>query len=212
MKILIVEDHKMVSEGFRELLLNVDTVTQVDHAKNGLEAVSKTKEVLPDVVIMDYDLPVYDGIFGTKEILEVFPQMPILMVSVYKRKEIIIEAIRAGVKGFLPKEARAEEMIQAVKALHKGEYWFKGKIAEVAVELLAMQTRKEHRSKSTLTKRQTEVVRLLAEGLKHSDIAEELKISLRTVEVHKRDIFKRLNVSSNTELLRYAIKNKLVEI
>lgn len=202
----------MVSDGFRELLLNVDMITEVDQAKNGLEAASKAKEVLPDLVIMDYDLPVYNGIYGIKEILAVFPQMPILMVSVYKRKEIIVEAIHAGVKGFLPKEARAEEMIQAVKALSEGKYWFKGIIAEVAIEQLAEHSRKKHQPKSLLTKRQIEIVLLLAQGLKHDEIAGELNISPRTVEVHKRNIFKKLHISSNTELLRYAIKNKLVEI
>ncbi len=212
MKILIVEDHAMVSEGFRELLLNNDLVTAVVEAKNGLEAVSKAKQFLPDLIIMDYDLPIYNGIYGTKEILEIFPEMPILMVSVHKRKEVVMEAIRARVKGFLPKEAKAEELIEAIKALLEGKLWFKGMIAEVVAEQFFEQSIKTTRSKGTLTNRQMELIKYFAEGMQHHEIARKLSISPRTVEVHKTNIFKKLNIRNNTELIRYAIKNKLVEL
>ncbi|MFO7873801.1 MAG: response regulator transcription factor [Bacteroidales bacterium] len=212
LNILVVEDHLLVAEGIRALLLKHPLIKKVELAKNGLEGIKKAKTVTPDLIIMDYDMPIYNGIYATEQILESFPEMPVLMVSVNNKKEILMEAIRAKVKGFLTKSSGAEDMIQAVKALSNGKRWFKGNIAEMLAEEMIDRSTKTLPPKNILTRRQTELIPYFAEGLTHTEIAETLKISTRTVETHKTNIYKKLNLRNNTELMRYAIKNKLVKI
>ncbi|MDY0077492.1 MAG: response regulator transcription factor [Bacteroidales bacterium] len=213
MKILIVEDHNMVREVLSKLMRDADKKYQVVEAKNGLEAVLKAHEEKPDVVIMDYDMPVYNGIFASRKLQQELPDIPVLMLSMYQSKEHIMDAVQAGVKGYLPKEARSEELLEAVKALKKGGNWFKGDVAEIiAANISLSENKKVKRKKSNLTPRELQLIQHFAEGMQSAEIAELCYISKRTVEVHKSNIFKKLGIRNNTELIRYAIRNQLVKI
>ena len=213
MKILIVEDHNMVREVLSKLMRDADKKNQVVEAKNGLEAVLIAHETKPDVVIMDYDMPVYNGIFASRKLQQELPNIPILMLSMYQSKEHIMDAVQAGVKGYLPKEARSEELLEAVKALKKGGNWFKGDVAEIiAANISLSENKKVKRKKSNLTPRELQLIQHFAEGMQSAEIAELCYISKRTVEVHKSNIFKKLGIRNNTELIRYAIRNQLVKI
>lgn len=213
MKILIVEDHNMVREVLSKLMRDADKKYQVVEAKNGLEAVLKAHEEKPDVVIMDYDMPVYNGIFASRKLQQELPDIPVLMLSMYQSKEHIMDAVQAGVKGYLPKEARSEELLEAVKALKKGGNWFKGDVAEIiAANISLSENKKVKRKKSQLTARELQLTQYFVEGMQSAEIAELCHISKRTVEVHKSNIFKKLGIRNNTELIRYAIRNQLVKI
>lgn len=213
MKILIVEDHSMVREVLSKLMRDADKNNQVVEAKNGLEAVLKAHEEKPDVVIMDYDMPLYNGIFACRKLQQELPNIPVLMLSMYQSKEHIMDAVQAGVKGYLPKEARSEELLEAVKALKKGGNWFKGDVAEIiAANISRVDNKKIKRKKSQLTPRELQLIQHFAEGMQSTEIAELCHISKRTVEVHKSNIFKKLGIRNNTELIRYAIRNQLIKI
>jgi DNA-binding NarL/FixJ family response regulator len=213
-KLLIVDDHAMVREGLSRMLGEDSFVGQIDEAKNGLAAVIKAKEMQPDVIIMDYDMPHYNGIYGTKELLKESPDAKVLMLSMFQTKELILEAIQAGVKGFVLKEGNADELIGAIKAVYSGQTWYKGNVAEIiAPYLIAASTGQQQTpQKGSLSKREKEILCLFAEGLSAKEIGEKLNISKRTVEVHKSKIFKKLYIHNTAELIRYAIRNNLTKL
>lgn len=213
MKILIAEDHNMVREVLKKLILDASKTNSVIEAKNGLEAVLKAHENMPDVIVMDYDMPVYNGIFACRKLNQELPDIPVLMLSMYQSKEHILDAMQAGIKGYMPKEARSEELLEAIKTLQKGGNWFKGEVAEIiAANVNLTDTGKTTRKKQALTAREQQMLQHFAQGMKSMEIAEACHISKRTVEVHKANIFKKLGIRNNTELIRYAIRNQLVKI
>ena len=213
-KLLIVDDHSMVREGLIRMLSEDTSFGLIAEAKNGLTAVMKAREMRPDIVIMDYDMPHYNGIYGTRELLKELPEVKVLMLSMYQSKELILEAIQVGARGFILKEASADELVMAVKAVHNGNTWFKGPVAEIITPFLISQATGQSSESSTkaLSARETEILCLFAEGLSAKDIGERLSISKRTVEVHKAKIFKKLDIHNTAELIRYAVKNNLIRI
>lgn len=205
----------MVREGLIRMLAEDPQIGNIGEAKNGLTAVMKAREMKPDVVIMDYDMPHYNGIYGTRELLKEQPNARVIMLSMFQTKDFIIESIQVGVKGFVLKEGNSEELIAAVKAVHNGSTWFKGPVAEIITPyLIAATTGKqvETPSKSRLSSREMEVLCQFAEGLSAKEIAEKFDISKRTVEVHKAKIFKKLGIHNTAELIRYAVKHNLIKI
>ncbi len=213
MKILIAEDHSLVRDGLKNLLLSSGFVTEVVEATNGLEALLKMRETSPDLVMLDYEMPIYNGIFAAREINAENPNLPILMVSMYFTKEYVMDAVRAKVRGFVSKGSRADEMLDAIKALTLGKTWFKGTVAEfIAEEALGNRSKQKKLVGSVLTERELELIPFFASGLKSQEIAEQLHISKRTVEVHKSNIFKKIGFRNNSELVRYAVRNNLVRL
>ncbi len=212
MKVLIAEDHVLVREGLKNLLIGSGLVTEVVEATNGLEALLKSREANPDLVLLDYEMPVYNGIFAAKEILAEKPNLPILMVSMYFTKEHVMDAVRVKVKGFVSKGARSDEMIEAIRALSEGKTWFKGTIAEFIAEEALSSNNKKKLVGNLLTDREQELIAYFANGMKSAEIAEHFHLSKRTVEVHKSNIFKKLRVRNNSELVRYAVRNNLVKL
>jgi DNA-binding NarL/FixJ family response regulator len=213
MKILIAEDHALVREGLRTLLIGSKLATLVEETNNGLEAVVKTRTFKPDLVILDYEMPGYNGIYATRNILAEFPNMPILMVSMFQTKEHVLDAFRAGVKGFLPKESKSEELLAAIESLRNGHTWFKTTVAEyIAEETFNRQSGEKYKAKDILTRRENELLRFFAEGMSSQEISVQLNISKRTVEVHKANIFRKLNLKNKIELIRYSIRNNLTKI
>lgn len=213
MKILIAEDHSLVRDGLKNLLLSSGFVTEVVEATNGLEALLKMRETSPDLVMLDYEMPIYNGIFAAREINAENPNLPILMVSMYFTKEYVMDAVRAKVRGFVSKGSRADEMLDAIKALTQGKTWFKGAVAEfIAEEALGNRSKQKKLVGSVLTERELELIPFFASGLKSQEIAEQLHISKRTVEVHKSNIFKKIGFRNNSELVRYAVRNNLVRL
>lgn len=213
MKILLADDHALVREGLKKLLLGSGHVKSVVEAENGIEAAEKAISEPFDVVVLDYEMPKCNGIYASKRIIEIKPDLPILMVSMFQSKEHISDAVKAGVKGFLPKESKSEYFLAAVLSLGNGNTWFKGQVAEfIAEEIVKKQQGKKAKNKSLLTKRESQLLILFAEGLSSIEIANGLHISRRTVEVHKASIYKKLGVKNNTELIRYAIRNNLISV
>ncbi len=213
-KLLLVDDHALVRDGLRSLLSSDPDIGEIAEASNGMEAIKKVKEHNPNVIVMDYEMPNFNGIYATKEIIRENASNNILLVSAHHSREHIMEGINAGIRGFLPKETKIEELSAAIKALSKGETWFKGSTAELIAPSLidSLQPQKRIRNSGALTSREKEITRLLAEGNPAKRIAEKLCISKRTVDVHKSNIFKKLGVKNISELVRHAIRHEMVKL
>lgn len=212
--LLLVDDHPVLRKGLSHLISSYSEIGKIEEAANGLEAVLKAEKNMPDIVVMDYDMPIYNGIYGTRELLKLNPSLPVLLLSMFRDKDHILEAIHAGVKGFVSKDAQIEEVMDAIRALHEGRNWFKGNIAETLISdwinNLKGQPRKE--ADQVLTIREIEIVKLFAEGNSSTEIATILSISNRTVQVHKANIFKKLGINNNTQLIKYAIRNNILKM
>lgn len=213
-KLLIVDDHAVLREGMKEIFAKDTDIESIDEASNGLDAVIKAGNNKPDVIVMDFEMPSYNGIYAAKEITKQQPGIPILLLSMFNDKEHILEAIHAGVKGYLSKDSKIQEILQAVKELYNHGSWFKGEIAEIIAPFLIAEASGQSNpyAHNELTTREIEITGLFAEGKNSTEISQKLNISKRTVEVHKANIFKKLNIKSTIELMRYAIHHKIVKI
>ncbi len=213
-KVLLVDDHVMVRGGIKALLDLDPEIGDMKEAGNGHEAIQMARSFEPDVVIMDYEMPNFNGIYATREILKENPDVKVILVSAHMSREHVMEGIHAGIRGFLPKESKTGELVSAIKALHSGQTWFKAEVAELIAPSLieTMKTGNKFKRNGGLTNREREIVTLLAGGLSPRAIAEKLSISKRTVDVHKSNVFKKLKIKNISELVRYAIKRGMVKI
>jgi DNA-binding NarL/FixJ family response regulator len=213
--LLIVDDHSLVRDGIKSLLQDFPIIDTIEEADNGNAAIIKASVMKPDVILMDYEMPKSDGLYATRQILKDNSDAKVLMVSMHMNQEVIISALEAGVMGFISKDAKANELIHAIKSVYDGEKYFKGKIMEMITPYL-INSRKGNKQKvdrkNQLTKREMEITKLIAEGYSPHVIAEKLFISIRTIEVHKTNVFHKLNINSTAELIRWAIKNKIIVI
>lgn len=213
--ILIADDHALVRGGLKSMLLADPEIGAVLEAVNGHEAVQKAREYKPQVVVMDYEMPNFNGVYATREILKDLPDTRIILVSAHHSREYIMEGIHAGIRGFLPKEARSSELLMAIKALARGETWFRGSTAELLAPGFVDEihpVKSSAKQEPVLTPREKEIVKYLAKGMNSHEIAKKLSISKRTVDVHKFNIFKKLEITNAIELMRYAIRHGLVKV
>lgn len=213
-RVLLVDDHELVRGGIRSLLAKEPSIGEMDEAGNGHEAVCKARDFKPDVVLMDYEMPNFNGIYATREILKENPDTKIVLLSAYLSRDHVMEGVHAGIRGFLPKEVTTGEMIEAIKAIAAGETWFKGDVAELIAPSLIDHIKSGQKVKINggLTRREREIVALLAGGMTPRYIAGKLSISKRTVDVHKSNVFKKLKINNISELVRYAIRQGLVKL
>ncbi len=216
MKILIADDHKVIRRGLANLLLKSNIVSEVVEANDGDDAILKAKETKPDFFILDYEMPIYNGIYAAKKIKALWPNKPILMFSMHTSKDFLLQAVLSGVKGYLSKEADLEELIEAIVTLKRGETYFKDEIGEIITNELINNlfdpNKKKEDDIDVLTKREREILVFFAKGNSSVEVAEALSISKRTAEVHKANIYRKLAIKNNSELMRYAIKNNLIKM
>ncbi|MFH0895441.1 MAG: response regulator transcription factor [Bacteroidota bacterium] len=212
-KVLIVEDHEMVVLGVKHLLTYYRDIQVIGVATNGKEAVEKTAELAPDIVIMDISLPDISGIEATKQILEKNQDVRIIFHTSLVDEENIVEGFDSGAYGYVPKNFKAEDLVEAIRSVHAGNKFLKGVVSEIFVEsFLKQKDEKKTKSNIPLTDRELEILQNIASGLTNSQIAEKLFISVRTVEVHKANILKKLNFNTTADIVRYAIKNRLISL
>jgi DNA-binding NarL/FixJ family response regulator len=212
-KVLIVEDHEMVVLGVKHLLTYYRDIQVIGVAINGNEAIEKTEELSPDIVIMDISLPDISGIEATKKILVKNQDIKIIFHTSLVDEENIVAGFDAGAFGYVPKNFKAEDLVEAIRSVHSGNKYLKGVVSEIFVEsFLKQKDEKKAKSSIPLTERELEILQNIASGLTNSQIAEKLFISVRTVEVHKANILKKLNFNTTADLVRYAIKHRLIII
>jgi NarL family two-component system response regulator LiaR len=206
-KILIVDDHSVVLQGLRMFLALEPTFELVGEAMNGADAIDKVTKLHPDVVLMDLLMPVMDGIKATETIKRDFPDIEVIALTSVLEDLSVVGAIRAGAIGYLLKDTEADELIRAIKAAASGQVQLSPKAAE---RLLREVRAPENPEK--LTERETEVLRLLAEGKSNKEIAASLTIGETTVKTHVSNILMKLGVPSRTQAALYAVRIGLVPV
>ncbi len=214
-RVLIVDDHTIMRQLFRRYLEERSDIEVVGDAQNGREAVAATEKLLPDVVLMDQVMPGLNGLEATRQIRKRFPKTRVLILTGYMEDEQIVGALRAGASGYVVKHADIEELMLGIQAVYRGNTYFSSAISEGdAVNQYMWQAKKEDGKAGyeLLTAREREVLQLIAEGYSNQRIAQELFISVKTVEAHKAHIMSKLHARNRTDLIRYALRKGLVGI
>jgi len=211
-EVLLVEDHTIVRKGLCSLLGDTEGVEIIGEAENGREAVRLVEAHRPDVVVMDISMPVLNGLEATKQIKKRFPSTKVLILTMHVNEEYIFEIIKAGASGYIVKMAVPEELVLAIRAVAKGEKFFSPSVSTIIVDALFIKGIQENGNLSypRLTRREREVLQLIAEGHSNRKIAEMLFISIKTVETHRCHIMKKLDLHSAAELTRYAIQKGII--
>jgi len=201
----------MVREGLRLLLERLDGVRVVAEAADGREAVRLAQEHLPDIVVMDVGLPELNGIEATRRLLGAQPDVKIVALSVHSNKRYVTEMLKAGAAAYLLKNCASEELLRAIEAVMQDQVFLSPGITAAVVEQLMRNTAQDS-AFSVLSTREREVLQLLAEGKTSRQIAEQLKIAVRTIETHRREIMRKLDIRSVAELTKYAIREGLTSL
>ena len=213
-KVLIADDHTIVRKGLCSLLRGENDITVIGEARDGKEAIRKVRELSPDVIVMDINMPLLNGIEATINIKKIHPSMGIIILTMYSDEGYVHEAILAGASGFLIKNTIPQDLCAAIRAVSRGESFLSPSISKTVIESYTKLNPSQDGKlrKKELTAREREVVQLIAEGYSNREISELLFISSKTVEVHKHNIQKKLNISGTALLTQYAIRKGLIKI
>jgi len=199
--------------GVEKLLSSSENIKLVGIAKDGEDALLKVKKLAPDIVLLDINLPKMNGIKVTEEIIKKNPATKIILHTSYVDEEYIVKGFEVGAMGYVPKNFNPDQLVEAIEMVYNGERYIKGLVSEVLMNSFFKKEEKKDMVQSTnLTERELEVLKYIIKGLTNNDIAQELYISVRTVEVHKANIMKKLSINNTAELVVYAIKNGLVQL
>lgn len=209
-RVLVVDDHAMVREGIRMILGAEPDVQVVGEAADGKEAIEKTRELSPDLVLMDVAMPGLGGLEATLEIRKLYPETRILVLSQYDNREYIFRFLKAGASGYILKSAAGRELVTAVRAVHDGGSFLDPNIAVTVIEGYIKSEHPEESTYEDLTDREKQVLKLIAEGYTSKQIADSLYISIKTAMAHRASIMEKLNLHSKAELIRYAIGKGLI--
>jgi DNA-binding NarL/FixJ family response regulator len=211
-RVVIVEDHTILRETLKTALEAETEIEIVGEAGDGIEAVRCAIEHQPDLVLLDLSMPKMDGISAIKDIKKQSPATKILVLTIHKEEEYILTAFDAGADGYLLKDAYFDELKWAIQKVMDGNRFISPDISDVVLEgfLEDNKTLKEKSSWDTLTQREREILKLIAEGYKNADIAELLYISVKTVEKHRSNLMRKLDLHNASELTAYAIKRGIV--
>ena len=207
-RVLLADDHRVVLSGFRSMLDAQADIEVVGEAANGREAVELAERMKPDVVVMDVTMPVLNGIEAVRQIVKAVPSVRVLALSMHKDSVYVREMLRAGAKGYLLKDCQEADLLSAVRAVFGGKGWLSPDISDAVLD--------DYRRHVThpidlLSPREREVLQLLAESRTNKEMATLLGISVYTVEAHRGRIMEKLNLHTVGELVRFAIRNGLVD-
>jgi NarL family two-component system response regulator LiaR len=213
-KVLIADDHAFVRESTRRILEQEEDFEVVGEAANGEEAVQLTNKCKPDVAIVDVSMPKLDGIGATKQIKELNPGVAVLILSAYDDDQFVFSLLEAGAAGYLLKTVRGQEIVDAVRAVYAGESVLHPAVARKVLNRFALGDGelKKKTAEDTLSDREMDVLKLVTNGLSNKEIADQLCLSIRTVQGHLGNIFNKLQVSSRTEAVVHALKEGWVTI
>lgn len=214
-RVLLADDHAVVRQGTRELLDREEGIDVVAEASDGKQAVQKAIKERPDVVVMDFAMPELNGIEATRQIKAVAPGIAILVLTAYDSDQYIFAFLEAGAAGYLLKDVRVDELVDAIQAVHAGESILHPAIARKVINRFAHreeETTTIHAPLDQLTERELEVLRMAAKGMSNREIAQKLTISVRTVQTHLTNIFNKMGVGSRTEAVVHALRRNWITL
>lgn len=211
-RVLIADDHQIVSDGLKNIVNDAPGLHFSGSANNGKEAIEMLKMLTIDVVLMDIDMPVMGGIEATKIIKKDFPKTKVLVLSMHNEKSIIQTVVEAGADGYLLKNSNQKELVEAINKVHEGIRFFSSDVTMTLLNKNQLSNSGELNKEllNQLTDRELEILKLIAEGFSNKEVGDKLFISHRTVDTHRTNIMKKIDVQNIAGLIRFALKNGLV--
>jgi len=214
-RVLLADDHAVVRAGLHMLLDADPELEIVGEAENGVQALQLARDLAPDVVLMDISMPDMSGIEATRRIKELCPEVAVLALTMHEDDQYFFEMLAAGASGYVPKRAAADDLISAIHAVHGGGAYLFPSVARLLVSDYRQRVEQEGSTSQgfdPLTQREREVLALIAQGRSNQEIADELVISIKTVNRHRENIMAKLNLHNRVELVHYAIEKGLIEV
>lgn len=215
-KILIADDHPFIRSGILTMLQKVKDFEIVGEAEDGEQAIEKTEELSPEVVIIDISMPKLTGIEATKVIKERFPETKMLVLSMHEDEQYVLEILKSGANGYILKTAGKDELVTAIRVVAGGDDFYSPKISKMMIDKYLAITSSDDTTDFgdsqdiLLTKREKEILRLIAAGLTAKKISEQLFISPRTVDTHRTNLMRKLDIKNTAGLVRFAIENNIL--
>lgn len=214
LKVLVADDHEVVRKGLRTILEEQPGWEVSGEASDGREAVDKVRALKPDVSVVDVGMPGLNGLEATRQMLRNDPETKVLILTMHESDPLIREVLDAGARGYLLKSDAGKDLISAVEAIRRNKTYFTARVAQMVLDGYLdkkPRTTEADVPASRLTPRQREIVQLLAEGKSSKEVAVALNLSVKTAETHRANIMRRLNCHSVSELVRYAIRNNIID-
>jgi DNA-binding NarL/FixJ family response regulator len=209
-RVLIADDHPVVRKGLSACLSRLKEVMIVGEAADGREALRKAKELVPDIVLMDIDMPNMNGLTATELLYKDNPAIKVLVLSMHRQSEYVVRILQSGARGYVLKEASPEELIKAIETVHRNETFFSPDVARVALNQFVRGGEGPHTAQ--VSNRERDVLIGIGEGLSNKEIASRLGVGVRTVETHRERIMRKLNIHSVAGLTKYALQKGLISL
>ncbi len=214
-KLLLADDHAVVRSGLRMLLEAQPDMEIVAEAENGRETIEKVLAFQPNIVLMDIEMPGMNGIEATRKIKEESPETAVLALTMYEDDQYFFEMLKAGAAGYIPKRAAPDALVNAIRTVNKGEVFLYPSMAAYLVEDYLQRDEAPEEDEADvvdLTTREREVLVLIAEGLSNGEISEKLVISIKTVDRHRENIMRKLNIHNRIDLVKFALKKGMIDL
>ena len=211
-KVIVADDHQLFREGLVNMLSDSSEIEIVAQAENGKDAIAKANKFYPDVVLMDIGMPVMNGVEATAHLMKHYPDIKIIALSMHADKHYIKGMLEAGAFGYLFKNCSYHQLIEAINTVYSGKKYLSDEITEVLIHDYLGKEKKAPEVDTKLTKRESEILKLLAEGKAIREISELLFVSIKTVGTHKQHILEKLNLKTTTDLVKYSLKKGIISL
>lgn len=212
-RVLLADDHTILRDGIRALLVDQADIEVIGEAEDGLSTVKMVGKLKPDVVIMDIAMPLLNGLEATRQIQRDYPQVKVLILTMHENEEYIRQVLAAGALGYVLKDAAAHDLLGAIRAVHRGEAVLSPAITRLVIEdYLRWGDIRPADTSNGLTPREREILQLIAEGYTNKEIAEILSLSVKTIQSHRGNLMSKLDLHDRGELIKYAIQKKIIDI
>lgn len=211
-RILLCDDHTLFLEGIKAILRDHPSLEIAGEARDGRQAVELVKQLKPDVLLMDVSMPDMTGFDATRRIREFDQDVKILILTMHEEEELVARCLEAGASGYVIKDAPASQLVYAIETVQKGERYLSPVVLKKVVAGYVKNSQRPKTSYDRLSTREREVLKLLAEGLSVKEIATRLNLSVKTVDVHKYNLMRKIDVHDRSELIKYAIQRKLIAV
>ncbi|MCG3207686.1 MAG: Oxygen regulatory protein NreC [Anaerolineae bacterium] len=208
--VLLAEDHTIVRQGLRSLLDNEPEIEVVGEAGDGQEAIQKTEQLRPAVVVMDITMPILNGLEATRQIKKLFPAVKVVILTVHSTEEHIYQILRAGASGYVVKQGAVPELIEAIRAAAQGNTFLSPTISRQAIDEYGRQAEVTVDRYDRLTDREREVLQLIAEGRTSREMASRMHVTVKTVEAHRAHLMDKLGLHTIADLTRYALRKGMI--